>query len=216
MDTDLHPSLAERHELARLIVARSDIATARQVSEHLIALPSERDLLWRPLADATVITYCRLFTGNRPFGPLESCWASFEDEAQQDLHDYLMRLRHKTVAHSDAVVRSVLVLPPGTPRPYTAPQGNWDVSVRSEALLPRGFDRVLQLCDVLGTRLNVAVDEKLEELYKGRPLAPRMFDLLTLETFESSFVTCSGMRTTGLARIETSRTSVIPRRLRPR
>jgi hypothetical protein len=181
---ELHPSLEDRHELARLIVARSDLAMAREACERLIALPSERDPLWRPLADAAVITYCRPFTGNRPFGALDSTWATFEDPAHQDLHDYLMKLRHKTVAHSDAVVRNVLVLPPGTPRPYTAPEENWDVSVRTEALLPRAFERVRHLCEVLGTRLNIAVNSGLEELYKHRALPPRMFDLITLESYE--------------------------------
>ena len=112
-DFDL-ASADDRGTLYKLVVARSDFIEALFTARYVIAnVHDPRDELWFPLQDAIVVSYARPFTGNRPLGSPAPEWSVFGDPKLQSLHDDLIELRHKTIAHSDAAIRRVLIVPPG-------------------------------------------------------------------------------------------------------
>src|SRR5207249_2371933 len=65
--------------------------------------------------DAIVISYARPFTANKPLGSLPAKWGRFDNSQFQEVHDTLLRLRNKFVAHSDPYERSVFIVPPFVP-----------------------------------------------------------------------------------------------------
>jgi len=101
-------------ELYQLIVGMSDIRAAQTTAEYAVTVVNDiKSPLWFPLLEAVVVSYARPFTANRPYGPLPKRWANFADPGQQKLHDDLVETRNKAVAHSDAAVRRVMIIPPG-------------------------------------------------------------------------------------------------------
>src|SRR2546428_6705031 len=102
-----------KKDLYRLAAARSDVTGALRSAELMLARVSEMgDPLYFPLWHATVVAYARPFTRNKPHGSLPARWGRFEDEILQRTHDSLLHDRDKLVAHSDADVRRVNVIPP--------------------------------------------------------------------------------------------------------
>ena len=122
--------------------------------------------LYLPLFHATVASYARPFTRNKPFGPLPDKWSRFATERLQKTHDALIDARHTYVAHSDSEVREVQILPPG------AAIGSWrsgtlSVMIKTTWWPLDSFDRVIEVCKDLGTRLDDETHALLDELYSG-------------------------------------------------
>ncbi|HYI44528.1 MAG TPA: hypothetical protein VE174_03580 [Actinomycetota bacterium] len=164
----------------KLAVARSDMAVASDIAGRLVDLEMH-DRLWVPLQDACIIAYARPFSGNRPFGPLDPSFAQFDDDDLQALHEALLEMRNKTIAHSDSSIRNVFLFPPGSLRFDGGRVGSgFDLSVRTEKLPPRRFHRVQELCHQVGSRLNAAV-QALQESINPEEVPNKPFDLLTLD-----------------------------------
>lgn len=180
--TESGPSQSDRQELFKLVIARSDIHAALNTSLYVIEHVKDlKDELWIPLQDAVVISYSRPFTRNRPFGGLADEWGVFEDPQLQALHDELLGLRHQTIAHSDAEVRKVLIVPPAVDFGAVGKTKGLGVVSTTTKVPPARFHKIQELCLDVGRRLNTAVDERLVALYGSVDLPNTAFDLITLE-----------------------------------
>lgn len=107
---------ARRRSLARFALARADITAALQICELLLAqthMPDHHDAFW-PFHYAVVASYGRPFTDNKPLGALPATWGRFDQPRLQHIHDSVIELRHKTVAHSDLEHRPVIIIAKGT------------------------------------------------------------------------------------------------------
>lgn len=175
----------DREALYKFVVARSDFTEALFATRYVIAnVHDPRDELWFPLQAAIVVSYARPFTGNRPLGPLAPEWSVFDDPELQSLHDDLIELRHKTIAHSDAVIRRVLIVPPGVklgPAPTSVGGG---VAVSTSKLPLARFSEIERLCLDIGRRVNLAADEMTAAMLAANDLPSVPTDLLTLEPDE--------------------------------
>lgn len=172
----------DRGTLYKLVVARSDFMEALFAARYVIAnVHDPGDELWFPLQDAIVVSYARPFTGNRPLGPLAPEWSVFDDPELQRLHEDLVELRHKTIAHSDAVIRRVLIVPPGVKLGAAPTSASGGVAV-STSKLPLGrFPEIERLCLDIGRRVNAAADELIAAMLAGNDMPSVPTDLLTLE-----------------------------------
>ena len=174
------PTRAHRkRDLHRLVVARSDITAALNACRLLIAeVKAVGDDLYRPLLDAIVVSYSRPFTANKPLGSLPAKWSKFSDPRHQHVHDQILKMRHKFVAHSDPYERSVYIVPPYVPIPGAGTHFvDVGVAVRTTAFEVGHFPDIERTCLDLGSRLNAAVDPLLKELYGSRVLPGAQFQL---------------------------------------
>jgi hypothetical protein len=170
---------AKKKELYQLAVARSDIkaamSTCNLIIQHVRELGSD---LYSPLFHAIVIAYARPFTKNRPLGRLPEEWSTFSNPQAQELHDELIKSRDQYIAHSDKEVRKVRIFPHGAPLGETGlKSGGVSLTVRTMAFSISWFQDVRSLCLDLGTRLNKRVEDLLTELYAGREMPPKAFEL---------------------------------------
>lgn len=170
-----------RRALYRLVAARSDIGAAHGIAEYgRDHIKDLRDELWIPLQDAMVIAYARPFTSNKPVGRLPNKWSRFGNQGLQRLHDDLISMRDRLVAHGDASERRIIVYPPGATLTAGLPRSDGAaVALATMRPYPEHFARVAKLCLDLGSRLHDAVESELQSLYgqgSGRSTA---FDLLT-------------------------------------
>ncbi|MBW3670085.1 MAG: hypothetical protein KY432_00265 [Acidobacteria bacterium] len=175
------PGAARSHrkrDLYRMIVARSDITAALGTCELILdQITDLSDELLAPLYHAVVVSYARPFTANKPHGHLPSKWSKFREERLQRLHDSLIEQRHQYVAHSDADVRTVDIIPPGATIPQFGPAISLGVQVAMRLPDPGYFEDVRELCLNLGSRLNEAVSSELQELYRDMELPRARFRL---------------------------------------
>lgn len=183
------PSPQEK-ALYRLILARSDLESARTTCEYAISEGVDiTNPLWMPLHDAALIAYARPFTANEPFGSLPNRWGKFEDDTLQTLHDELLDLRNKTIAHSDGAIRKVIVIPAGVPSlPHPEGANRPTVAVRNVMRAPTLFPDLKSLCLNLGLRIHETVEAELESL-SGGSIRVAPYDL---ETGESVSLDTSG------------------------
>jgi hypothetical protein len=179
----LTPTKNEREQLYQLIVGMSDIGAAQATADY--AAKVVRDIqspLWFPLLEAVVVSYARPFTANRPFGRLHPRWATFDDPRQQELHDDLIEIRNRAVAHSDAAVRRVVVVPPGAQvSPLTRVAKTSNFAITTDRLPPSRFAEIERHCVELGTRMYREVSVAMKRFDDSSPFA---FDLLTAERVE--------------------------------
>lgn len=172
----------DRKQLYKLIVAFYDILNARDAAAEVVNRHMH-DRLWRPLADACVVYYARPFLRNDPYGPLDDSWSIWPDPEEQRLHDHLIRMRHKTIAHSDAALRRVVIHPASTAQGTALRAEEWsiDTSVTTEKMRPKGFTRVEKLCHSLEVKLKAAIDSGVENQFRAGEHPDSDFDLLTLK-----------------------------------
>lgn len=172
----------EKKDLYRLLVARSDftaaLAAVRYIIEHVGGMSHE---LWVPLQDAAIVSYARPFTANKPFGPLPKRYGTFEDNRLQGLHENVIELRHKTIAHSDADIRRILVVPRGVKIGPVESSIGGGVAVLTKRLPPEHFSEMEELILHVGRRVNEDI-EKLSQRIRTDPAPPDYaYDLLTGE-----------------------------------
>jgi hypothetical protein len=176
----------KRQDLHRLVVARSDINEALEVARHIINhVSDERDPLWVPLQDAALVAYARPFTSNRPFGNLPSRYEKFGSPQLQDLHQQILELRHKTIAHSDAEIRSVIVVPRGVPFGPESIGTPGGVVVRTRKLPISLFKDIEAICLDLGRRLNQDADELINKVLASSEIPDHPFDLISGESVDA-------------------------------
>lgn len=173
-------------ELYRLIVARSDILAAHTVASYAADEVSDiRHPLWIPLQEVSIVSYARPFTANRPYGPLPSEWGLFDNPREQTLHDDLIESRNRLVAHSDAGMRKVTVIPPGFEFTRGRQAGALGgIGISATRYSPEHFSDIADLCLTLGRRLNTAIEGIREALFQDHKLPDYPFDLRTGERVE--------------------------------
>lgn len=159
----------------RLAVARSDIFAAWKTVGLLAEQVKEMgDPLYEPLFHAIVASYARPFKESKPYGPLPARWGRFADPRLQDAHDVLLRARDRHVAHSDAVVREVHVLPPGSTLGGFR-TANLFLMVTTTWWPLENFKNVFDTCSDLGGRLDTEVERLLRDLYGQVDLPAKPF-----------------------------------------
>ena len=90
------PSKNEKKNLYKLILARSDIASALFACRFFIKNVTDiKNELWLPLQEAIIVSYARPFSNNRPLCPLEKSWGLIPDARLQEIHDRALKARDK-------------------------------------------------------------------------------------------------------------------------
>jgi len=170
----------ERRDLYRLVVARSDFNEALQSARYGIAhIRDERNPLWAPLQDAALVSYARPFTSNKPFGKLPSRYEQFDSLDLRQLHQQILELRHKTIAHSDLKIRSVIVVPRGVhygPDEIGTPGG---VVVKNRKLPIGVFREIEALCLLVVRRVNEDANVLVERMLTSQDIPDHAFDLIS-------------------------------------
>lgn len=154
--------LSPTEQKARMFcIAVSDISAAREACDLLIKYVKDKsDSLYTPLLAATIVYYARPFTKNRGYEALDVQWGKFQNKDLQEMHDYLLELRHKVIAHSDADGRRVHF----TREDTTIGKRINSVMVVSDSLAVEHFQRVRETCEDLLGRLQTASDDALDRL----------------------------------------------------
>ena len=169
----------KKRNLYRLALARSDIAAAMEGCDHLLReqIDVSHALYWT-LHNGIVVSYGRPFTRNRPYGPLDEKWSTFEDPRFAELHALLMDLRHKTVAHSDLAMRKVFIVPAGA-RMFETGRRNTALgtAVQNWAVPTSTWSEIREHCLELGSSINIEVETELQLLYRGGFYTPQPFEL---------------------------------------
>jgi hypothetical protein len=173
------PSDWERRQAFRLASAVTDIHAARETA--LLADANVRDLssrLWRPLHDAIVVSYARPFTQNNVHGSLPKRFATFDDRLRQRLHDDILELRDRQVAHSDGDMRQVVIIPAGVSY-FGRIAESTNHAVSDSVFEPDWFAAIAGHCQLLGVDLFAELRSELNRIF-DRPDTPRYpFDVLT-------------------------------------
>lgn len=157
----MESTAGRKRNLYRLLVAINDIHAAQQAARlgHELVANSGEEMLW-PLMDAVAVAYGRPFSDNRPYGPLGRKWTRFDSAELQTLHDNLVELRNKLVAHSDGAVRPVVIFPPGATEAIGNSPGTIIWSVGRETPKHHDFAGAEALtADLLGRMRPVAYQE---------------------------------------------------------
>jgi hypothetical protein len=169
-----------KKQLYRLAVGRSDVEKAHAASELLRReVRALGDDLYHPLLHAIAISYGRPFAVTRAGNTIGARWERFDNLVFQDTHSKLIELRHKFVAHSDPMERTVEVVPPrvalyaGGREHFVRP----GIGVRDIAYPIEWFELVSATAADLGGRLHAEVERLLDELYGTRVLPGAAFPL---------------------------------------
>lgn len=171
---------ALKRQLYRLAVGRSDVNQAFSACRLMLAEVKDMgDDLYQPLLHSIVISYARPFVMTRAGSTIGPKWGRFDCAILQDTHDRLLELRHKFVAHSDPMKRTINVMPPGVPlyeggEPQFTKPG---LIVRDVWYPMEWFDTVSATVLDLGGRLHAEVERMLHELYGNRALPSEPFPL---------------------------------------
>ncbi len=170
--------LNKKKELYKLLVARSDILAAHTTCDYFLAnVKDMKHQLYFPLQSAIIVSYGRPFSDNKPLGPLKNKWGKFQDQQLQKMHNDLLELRNKMIAHSDHEHRKAHIIPKGASHPVLGKIKRLSASVSSKALPIERFQIIRRLCFDLNTRLNQEADKQLEELFENKDLPPKEFEL---------------------------------------
>lgn len=173
--------LAQRKKrLHRLIVAQSDIFAAYHACAFFLQnVKTLKDPLYEPLFLAIVVCYARPFVDSKGFGRLPRQWEHFQDGNLQAAHNDLLRIRHEIVAHSDAGVRKVQIVPPGAtlePLGGTSPKYGW--IIETYRLAPSRFCEFFAVFRNIIDRLEKAILGELEGIFGKQPPILAPFPLL--------------------------------------
>jgi hypothetical protein len=179
----------KKRELNKLILAHSDVYAAFKTCEHFLAIigphtvrnpskyPGMDHPLYFPLIEAIVISYSRPFTPNDSLGELKKEWHRFQDARLQDAHRLILQARNELVAHSDMLIRKVVIQPPGDSKI----EGYRSVGVGYGI---KGYWFTIEQVEIfcvtagnLAKRLHEATEHLLEDLYGGMELPAKEFDL---------------------------------------
>lgn len=113
--------------------------------------------------------------------PKKECsneWSTFDDPSFQALHDELLDLRHKCVAHSDYDRRKVFIVPAGARMFKTGQTAKaLGTAVQNWALPLAKWEDVHSLCMELGSSISLDAETELQMLYSGGLQTPEPFEL---------------------------------------
>jgi hypothetical protein len=178
----------KKREFHKLAVAHSDIHDAHEASVHflnIIRVPSGQEgnvyagmdhPLYRPLLSAIILPYARPFTPGEGFGVLKNKWAQFDHPKWAQSHARILKARHELYAHSDALVRSVRIHPPGEQRFLAGKKiARVGYSIRGYLFTHSEIETIADLTYDLGQRLHAEVERLLKELYQGLDLPNKDF-----------------------------------------
>lgn len=130
--------------------------------DHLIEenVKAGHPLYWT-LHNGIVVSYCRPFTRNRPYGPLPDKWSQFDDPELGELHQEPLDLRHKCVAHSDYDRRKVFIVPAGAQMFKTGKRTTGlGTAVQNWALPVAKWRDVRDLCIEVGSSISLDVESE--------------------------------------------------------
>lgn len=160
-----------RHKsLYRLLLARDDIHEAAEYSKLILAIKAgDSSTLYRGLFTALAVSYERAFVNTEPFGRISSKWSKFDLERHQWLHEQLMGLRNTAVAHSDLKMHPFILFAPGRVIPGTNII-NPDIAIEIDSgdLDPKNIPEIRTMCLGLVARLNKAIFQEWDTLFKGK------------------------------------------------
>lgn len=160
-------------KLYKLALARSDFAASRRACELMGAHVQGHDHpLYFHLFSSAVVAYAKPFVDNKSFGSLPSEWRKFEHPWMAQVHSDAIKARHEVIAHNDASVRKMWILPPSSMPEGIPAASAIGLSLKIEGYYVSGgfFTSLFHLCDYQIHRLNDAVDEQLSSLYEGRAM----------------------------------------------
>ncbi|HHA2904297.1 TPA: hypothetical protein ACOD92_000551 [Stenotrophomonas maltophilia] len=163
----------QKLRLYKLGLARSDFAASRKACELMNAHVRSHDHpLYFHLFSSAVVAYAKPFVDNKSFGSLPNEWRKFEHAWMSQVHSDAIRARHEVIAHNDASVRRMWLLPPGSMPEGSKAAGANGLSLKIEGYYASGgfFASLFHLCDYQIYRLNEAVDKQLCSLYEGRAM----------------------------------------------
>jgi hypothetical protein len=167
-----------KRELYQLSVARADIRAAMEACELMLERSEDHDEPRRLLQTAMIICYARPFTDNKPLGRISNEWLRDLAPEQRGLHEDLLYLRKKAVAHTDLAEIKVFIAPPGTTLPgIHQPFERLGTAVRHWALPLGDVEKIRQLCVDVGVTVSLEVETLLQKLYSGRAYPPEAFEL---------------------------------------
>ena len=190
-----HTRTELKRQFHKLAVAQSDLiharAACRYFTEHVNDIAHT---IYYPLFVTIVICYARPFTDNDTFGRLAKSWGTFHDERLQRSHDLMLKTRNEVVAHSDATVRRIHIVPAGVAYPFTFTTDKPVISkshgfmIDTYLLQPDHFTDALDtICQVLD-RFRPEVDRLFDLLYAYESLPPQIFPMTIDETIYPSTV----------------------------
>lgn len=169
---------SRRKQFYKIVVARQDIKAALDACKLFLSkVRSMGDDLYFPLLTAIVVCYSRPFSRNKPLGPLPKKWHTFDKPEFTKIHETILDLRDKTIAHSDLAIRKVSILPKGTPIGNSGLTSGLGVIMRDVALPMEIFPRIEAVCLDLGSRLNLEVKKEIRALFGSKDLPPKEFEL---------------------------------------
>lgn len=177
---DLNISEEDKIKLYKIAIAHNDVTEALFTTRLFIkTVKNIRDPNFQPLQDAIVIAYARPFTGNKPFGPLDKKWSTFDDPGLERLHELLVETRNTLIAHSDKLHRKVQIIPKGVSTvPGLPTTKGLGITVGTKKIALDMFPRIENLCFDLGKRLDKEMFDLLDRMYGDKDLSPEPFDLL--------------------------------------
>ena len=147
--------------LARLILAQRDMSEAKRFA-HLVVTRIQRpnDDFFGPLNYASAVVYCRPFTRSKGYPKLPSTYSSFERPDFAALHEQVLCMRHKCVAHSDAELNKVVLLLDDGNVSLQTPRH----AIRSRHLSLSSFALFEDLCQCQLARLKKDIERQLGKM----------------------------------------------------
>jgi hypothetical protein len=177
----------QQKKLIRLISARADLHIAQEAFYILKAIPTpeQYEMLSQHLFASMVVSYGRPFTENYGVGSIKCDYPNFPDYGDPDLnqiHQRLLDIRHKFLAHSSIEGTKVMIIPPGAPNPAN----NLIRDVFDHTVGKRTFFLKIEFIDYLYkgiAALKIKLDEDvralLNEIYRNGSHPNSAFELTT-------------------------------------
>lgn len=149
--------------LARLILAQRDMRDAKRFANLVVTrIQRPNDDLFGPLNYASTVVYCRPFTGSKGYPKLPRTYSSFERPNFAALHEQVLCMRHKCVAHSDAELNKVVLLLDDGNVSLQTPRH----AIRSRHLSLSSFPLFKDLCECQLAKLKEDIERQLGEMLR--------------------------------------------------
>lgn len=178
-----------KREFHKLAVAQSDLIHARAACRYFVEHVNDiAHTIYYPLFVTIVICYARPFTDSDTFGRLRKEWGRFSDQRLQRSHDLMLKTRNEVVAHSDAAIRRVRIVPAGVAYPFSSSSDKPVISQSPGYMIDTYFLQPSHFTDALDTiyyvldRLRPEVQRLFDLLYAYEALPPRIFSMTVDET----------------------------------
>lgn len=148
----------KRKRLRSLIIAKSDMFGALSATEYF--LKEVKDIhhpLYRSFQDVIIVTYCRPFVESRGGVSIGDKHAKVRGRPDlYDMHCKLLKMRNKFVAHSDADIRTVVIVPRGNKFEYQDKRTvDTAYYISNQRLHLDDFNVVYELCRWVGGSIDL-------------------------------------------------------------